>query len=84
MAVAVTGTDHCLVRTADGRLVVLNARSGQDGYPDPCDPAVYASALYAWLESGRTVDELAVGMTVVTGRVRHHITVDVAPTPPTR
>ncbi|WP_274557140.1 hypothetical protein [Streptomyces spiramyceticus] len=84
MAVAVTGTDNCLVRTGDGRLATLNARSGQDGYPDPCDPAVYASALHAWLESGRPVDELAVGMTVVTGRVRHHITVAVTSPPPTR
>ncbi|MFD7323567.1 hypothetical protein ACFV9D_21130 [Streptomyces sp. NPDC059875] len=75
LAVVVTGGDSCLVRTREGTVLALTARPGRDGFPDPCDPAVYASALHAWRESGRSLDALAGGMTVVTGRARHHVDV---------
>ncbi|MFV0130431.1 hypothetical protein ACLGI4_22425 [Streptomyces sp. HMX112] len=70
MAVAVTGVGRCLTRTREGLVRELTARPGADGFPDPCDPAAYASALYAL--SGPTA---ATGgrMVVVTGRSRHHV-----------
>ncbi|MFF3318860.1 hypothetical protein ACFYV5_25625 [Streptomyces sp. NPDC003035] len=75
LAVVVTGRDGCLVRTREGANLVLTARPGPDGFPDPCDPAVYASALHAWRESGRPLGALADGMTVMTGGTRHRVDV---------
>ncbi|HET6857278.1 MAG TPA: hypothetical protein VFH94_09305 [Streptomyces sp.] len=87
MAAAVTDAGCCLARTADGVFFALAAPAEQERYPDPCDPAVYASALYAWLMSGRSADELfgrAATMTVVCGSARHQFTVEVSPRPPAR
>ena len=40
------------------------------------DPAAYASALYAWLAAGKSLDELVErGLTVRTGTVTHRATV---------
>ncbi|MGR8011186.1 hypothetical protein [Streptomyces hypolithicus] len=79
MAVAVTGTGACLVRTHDGTVCTLRASSGEDGRPDLCDPAASASALYAWLDSGRSLAAVALaGLTVVTGQRRHHVGVTVS------
>ncbi|OKI08324.1 hypothetical protein A6A06_34240 [Streptomyces sp. CB02923] len=79
MAACVTGPDTCLVRIPDGRLVTLTAAPGADGHRDLCDPAVYASALYAWYERGKPVEELADGLVVVTGDAEHHLQVTVTP-----
>ncbi|CCB75415.1 MULTISPECIES: UDP-N-acetyl glucosamine 2-epimerase [Streptomycetaceae] len=81
MAAFVTGPGRCLVRTADGRLVALTADPDDDGRPDLCDPAAYASALYAWYDAGGRAEELAHGLVVVTGVGRHRITVETDPPP---
>ncbi|MCX4727238.1 hypothetical protein [Streptomyces sp. NBC_01306] len=82
MAVAVTGRDSCLVRTADGTLLTLTGAPTGTG-PGP-DPAVYASALHAWLESGHVIGDLIAGdhpghLTVVTGTARHQMRVTLTP-----
>ncbi len=78
----VTGPDRCTVRTEDGRLLCLVAAPDADGRPDLTEPAVYASALYAWLSNGKTVAELGGGgMTVRTGATRRLVTVTPAPLP---
>nr|WP_244955414.1 hypothetical protein [Streptomyces chrestomyceticus] len=77
MAACVTAPDTCLVRLPDGRLVTLTAAPGPDGHRDLCDPAVYASALYAWYERGKPVEELLDGLVVVTGGTRHHLQVSI-------
>ncbi|MFH8343217.1 hypothetical protein [Streptomyces sp. NPDC018045] len=81
MAACVTAPDTCLVRIPDGRLVTLTAAPGADGHRDLCDPAVYASALYAWYERGKPIDELLGGLVVVTGRTDHHLQVTITPPP---
>ncbi|MET9295937.1 hypothetical protein [Streptomyces sp. NPDC003077] len=78
MAVCVTAPDRCLVRVADGSLVTLEASRAADGYRDACDPTAYASALYAWYELGRPLEDLGPVMTVLTGGARHHVTVSVS------
>ncbi|GAA0329833.1 hypothetical protein GCM10010319_02340 [Streptomyces blastmyceticus] len=76
LAVYVTGVDRCAVRVRGGGVVWLSAAAGSDGRPDLCDPAVYASALHAWLASGKSLAEVAAsGVTVVTGGVRHGVRV---------
>ncbi|MEU7187382.1 hypothetical protein [Streptomyces sp. NPDC045369] len=79
MAACVTAPDTCLVRIPDGRLVTLTAAPGPDGHRDLCDPAVYASALYAWYERGKPVEKLLDGLVVVTGGTSHHLTVTITP-----
>ncbi|WP_242585975.1 hypothetical protein [Streptomyces sp. MST-110588] len=81
MAACVTTPGSCLIRTADGHLLTLEAAPGPDGYRDPCDPTAYASALYAWYEAGRPLKDLAPGFVTVTGRTRHHIKLSVIASP---
>ncbi|WP_416968650.1 hypothetical protein [Streptomyces sp. 4F14] len=73
MAVYVDGPGRCVVGTRDGRVVRLTAAPGPDGRVDLCDPAAYASGLYAWLadeeQPGRMPDEL----TVWTGTEAHRV-----------
>ncbi|NGO68878.1 hypothetical protein G5C65_11030 [Streptomyces sp. SB3404] len=73
LAASVTGPDRCVVRPRSGPLVRLRAAPGPDGWPDPCDPAVYASALHAWLSEGKTLAELRGGLTVRTGASVHRV-----------
>ncbi|WP_262505415.1 hypothetical protein, partial [Streptomyces sp. TRM68367] len=75
----VDGLDRCVVRIRSGDLVRLSAAPDPDGRPDLCDPAAYASALYAWLASGRPLDEALTGITVRTGATAHHVTVEPLP-----
>ncbi|MFI2202482.1 hypothetical protein ACH47Z_17215 [Streptomyces sp. NPDC020192] len=72
----VDGPDRCVVRTREGDLVRLSAAPGLDGRADLCDPAAYASALYAWLTSGRGLDRAVPGITVRTGEAAHAVTVE--------
>ncbi|QHA09908.1 hypothetical protein GQF42_29925 [Streptomyces broussonetiae] len=72
----VDGPDRCVVRTREGDLVRLSAAAGPDGRADLCDPAAYASALHAWLTSGRDLADAVPGITVRTGDTVHHVTVD--------
>ncbi|MGP4111880.1 hypothetical protein ACTWP5_13300 [Streptomyces sp. 4N509B] len=81
LTVFVGGPGRCTVRTGDGRLLVLAAARDARGRADLADPAVYASALYAWLSNGGSVADLGGGMTVRTGTVRHRVTVSPAPLP---
>ncbi|WDV55741.1 hypothetical protein PV963_38050 [Streptomyces coeruleorubidus] len=71
LAAYVTGPGTCVVRTRAGTLLRLDSGPGADA-----DPAVYASALHAWIAAGRPPDELYVrGLTVRTGRTAHPVTV---------
>ncbi|MBF8173471.1 hypothetical protein IW294_22245 [Streptomyces olivaceus] len=78
----VDGPDRCVVRTREGDLVRLSAAADPDGRPDLCDPAVYASALHAWLTDGHTLDAALPAITVRTGTAAHHVTVEPLPQPP--
>ncbi|UIX29650.1 hypothetical protein [Streptomyces sp. GQFP] len=67
----VSGPADCTVRTRDGELLALHAESGAD-----TDPSAYATALYAWLAAGKSLDELITqGLTVRTGGIAHRATV---------
>ncbi|KOU03318.1 hypothetical protein ADK86_09930 [Streptomyces sp. NRRL F-5755] len=79
MAACVTAPDTCLVRVPDGSLVTLTAAPGPDDRRDRCDPAVYASALYAWYERGKSLEDLLDGLTVVTGDAAHRLQVTITP-----
>ncbi|MGW4836710.1 hypothetical protein [Streptomyces globisporus] len=71
LAAYVTGPASCVVRTRDGALLRLTA--GADG---DADPAAYASAVHAWLATGRTRAALpADGLTVRTGSTVHHVVI---------
>ncbi|MFI9586573.1 hypothetical protein ACIHCQ_33160 [Streptomyces sp. NPDC052236] len=72
----IDGPDRCVVRTREGDLVRLTAVAGPDGRPDLCDPAVYASALYAWTGSGKSLLEAGPEITVWTGATAHRVTVE--------
>ncbi|MHC0432033.1 hypothetical protein ACX6XY_17870 [Streptomyces sp. O3] len=72
----VDGPDRCVVGTRAGDLVRLSAARGRDGRPDLCDPAVYASALYAWIASGRPLALAAPEITVRTGATAHRVAVE--------
>ncbi|MGW2054355.1 hypothetical protein ACWCOZ_10610 [Streptomyces sp. NPDC001840] len=77
LAAYVTGAGGCTVRIRNGTLLRLTAD------PSAADPAAYASALHAWLASGKALDELlAGGMTVRTGDRAHHVAVNLATPPP--
>ncbi|MFF7160077.1 hypothetical protein ACFZBP_01530 [Streptomyces sp. NPDC008086] len=71
LAAYVTGPGTCVVRTRAGALLELTAGPGAD-----VDPAVYASALYAWLGAGNSLEELVEqGLTVRTGAAAHPVSV---------
>ncbi|MEV7907069.1 hypothetical protein [Streptomyces anulatus] len=71
LAAYVTGPSSCVVRTRDGALLRLTAGAEADA-----DPAVYASAVHAWLAAGRTLAALVEdGLTVRTGSTDHHVVV---------
>lgn len=71
----VTSPDACTVRTRDGQLLRLTADSAESAEPT-ADPAMYASALYAWLAAGKSVEELTPeGLTVRTGAAVHSVQV---------
>ncbi|WP_406141573.1 hypothetical protein OH828_05680 [Streptomyces anulatus] len=71
LAAYVTGPSSCVVRTRDGALLRLTAGAEADA-----DPAVYASAVHAWLAAGRTLTVLVEdGLTVRTGSTDHHVAV---------
>ncbi|MFF4604471.1 hypothetical protein ACFY12_17310 [Streptomyces sp. NPDC001339] len=81
LAAYIDGPDRCTVRTRGGELVRLTAApahggSSDTGRTDLCDPAAYASALHAWLSSGKSLAEASPGITVVTGTARHPLTVE--------
>ncbi|WP_329268683.1 hypothetical protein [Streptomyces sp. NBC_01451] len=70
-AAYVSGSAGCTVGTRDGELLWVRAEFGSDA-----DPAVYASALHAWLAAGKSLDEpVARGLTVRTGEAAHRATV---------
>jgi hypothetical protein len=71
----VDGPDRCVVRTRAGDLVRLTAAAGPDGRADLCDPAAYASALYAWLTSARDLAGAVPALTVRTGGTAHRVAV---------
>ncbi|WP_405769548.1 hypothetical protein [Streptomyces sp. NBC_01538] len=71
LAAYVTAAGSCVVRTRDGALLRLDAD------PQAADPAVYASALHAWLALGKDPAGLAGGLTVWTGQTAHQVTVTV-------
>ncbi|MFI1357781.1 hypothetical protein ACH4TV_29980 [Streptomyces sp. NPDC020898] len=75
----VDGPDRCVVRTREGDLVRLSAAADPDGRPDLCDPAVYASALYAWTASGRPLAQAAPEISVRTGATVHRVAVEPLP-----
>lgn len=71
LAAYVTGPSSCVVRTRDGAVLRLTAGAEADA-----DPAVYASAVHAWLAAGRTLAALVEdGLTVRTGSTGHHVVV---------
>ncbi|MEU2301794.1 hypothetical protein ABZ584_30855 [Streptomyces antibioticus] len=76
LAAYIDGPDRCVVRTREGDLVRLSAAADPDGRTDLCDPAVYASALYAWLASGRALASATPAITVRTGAARHRVAVE--------
>ncbi|WP_245238084.1 hypothetical protein [Streptomyces roseochromogenus] len=76
LAAYVDGPDRCVVRTRDGDLVRLSAAAALDGRADLCDPAAYASALHAWLASGRSLERALPGITVRTGATAHRVAVE--------
>ncbi|WP_323748928.1 hypothetical protein [Streptomyces sp. PR69] len=82
LAAYVDGPDRCTVRTRDGALVRLTARPDPSGRPNLCDPAAYASALHAWLASGKSLAEAAPELVVVTGAGRHGVRLEASVSPP--
>ncbi len=76
MAAYVDGPDRCVVRTRDGDVLRLTASPGPDGRPDLCDPAAYASALYAWTASGGAPDDAVPEIAVRTGVAVHRVRVE--------
>ncbi|MFF0436607.1 hypothetical protein ACFYU9_30875 [Streptomyces sp. NPDC004327] len=77
LAAVATGPGRCLVRDRDGTALELTALPRPDGFPDPCDPFAYASAVHAWRASGRPLSELAAAgvLVVATGATRHRVAV---------
>ncbi|WOX13885.1 hypothetical protein [Streptomyces sp. N50] len=71
LAAYITGPGTCTVRTSDDTLLHLHAEPGADA-----DPAAYASALHAWLASGKSLHEVvAQGLTVHMGKAVHRVRV---------
>ncbi|MFF5972705.1 hypothetical protein ACFY7C_14420 [Streptomyces sp. NPDC012769] len=81
LAAVRTGSGRCLVRDREGMVLELAALPRPDGFADPCGPFAYASAVYAWRTSGRPLSALADAgvLVVVTGSVRHRVTVRAVP-----
>ncbi|MBH1935329.1 hypothetical protein I5Q34_13780 [Streptomyces sp. AV19] len=77
LATYVTGPGRCTVRTRAGDLLRLTAAPGPDGRSDLCDPAAYASAVYAWTGGGgKALGDGDAELVVITGRARHRVTVE--------
>ncbi|MFB7595723.1 hypothetical protein [Streptomyces sp. NPDC056160] len=76
MAVYVDGVDRCVVGTREDAPVRLTAAPDSDGRPDLCDPAAYASALYAWTTGGKPLPEAAWDLVVRTGDTVHRVRVE--------
>lgn len=76
LAVYVHGPDRCFVRTRGGEFARLCATRDTEGRPDLCDPAAYASALYAWLVEGRSSIDATPELVVRTGMTTHRVTVE--------
>ncbi|MHB9858916.1 hypothetical protein [Streptomyces sp. YIM S03343] len=73
----VDGPDRCVVGTRGGEVLRLTAGAAADGRADPCDPATYASALYAWITGGRSLTRVLGGtLTVRTGATGHPVRVE--------
>jgi hypothetical protein len=71
LAAYVSGPGECTVRTRAGELLQMRAEPDADA-----DPAVYTSALYAWLAAGKSLEELVTqGLTVRTAALTHRATV---------
>ncbi|WP_018568909.1 hypothetical protein [Streptomyces sp. PsTaAH-124] len=79
LAVYTYAPDRCVARTREGTLVRLTAVAGPDGRPDLCEPAVYASALYALTSASASWLDTAVEILVRTGEAVHRVTVDRLP-----
>ncbi|WP_324612846.1 hypothetical protein [Streptomyces specialis] len=78
LAAYITGPDRCTVRARGDGPARLTAAPDASGRVDLCDPAAYASALHAWLgDGGSLADAAAHGLTVVTGRARHRVRVEI-------
>ncbi|MFJ6695111.1 hypothetical protein ACIQM4_03440 [Streptomyces sp. NPDC091272] len=76
LAAYVTGPDGCTARTRDGALWTLNGEGGEGDRDDEgADPAVYASALYACLDSWPAAELIANGLAVRTGSTVHRVRV---------
>ncbi|WP_308289782.1 hypothetical protein [Streptomyces muensis] len=74
LAAYVTGPGTCVVRTRAGAQLRLEAGPGADA-----DPAVYASALYAWLGAGEPLTEVFErGLTITSGGRTHPVVVSPA------
>ncbi|MFE9369295.1 hypothetical protein ACFYM2_05880 [Streptomyces sp. NPDC006711] len=70
LAAYITGPDECTAQTRTGHHVRLICE------PNGLDPASAASALHAWLTSGRTAREaMNDGLTIRTGTATHRVTV---------
>ncbi|WP_265866166.1 hypothetical protein [Streptomyces sp. SKN60] len=81
LAAVRTGPGRCLVRDRTGTLLDLTALPRQDGFPDPCDPFAYASAVLGWQATGRPLTALTEAgvLVVTTGRVCHRVAVRAVP-----
>ncbi|MFM9609659.1 hypothetical protein ACKI18_13200 [Streptomyces niveiscabiei] len=75
LAVYVDGPDRCVVGTRDGKVVRLAAEPEPDGRVNLCDPAAYASALYAWLTDEEQPASVPDELTVWTGKQAHRVRV---------
>ncbi|MGW2420625.1 hypothetical protein ACWC0C_15465 [Streptomyces sp. NPDC001709] len=76
LAAYIDGPDRCVVRTRAGELARLAAARDASGRPDLCDPAAYASAVYAWLAAGRPLSQAGPEIAVRTGTATHRVTVE--------
>ncbi|KNB50258.1 hypothetical protein [Streptomyces caatingaensis] len=77
VAAYLTAPGRCTLRTRAGDLLRLTAAPGPDGRPGLCDPAAYASAVYAWTGGGgKALGPGDTELVVVTGRARHRVGVE--------
>ncbi|MGW0821002.1 hypothetical protein [Streptomyces sp. NPDC002845] len=82
LAAYIDDPDRCVIRTREGELMRLTAAADPDGRPDLCDPAAYASALYAWVASGKTLNQAVPEITVWAGTTAHRVTIEYLTPPP--
>ncbi|RKN37029.1 hypothetical protein D7294_29220 [Streptomyces hoynatensis] len=74
LAAYVTGPGRCVAVGRGEAPVRLTAAPDAAGRADLCDPAVYASALHAWLANGGPLREaVAAGLLVTTGGAVHRV-----------